>query len=221
MMRYRENTIHSFNVAAEAGASFVEFDVQVRFSTPFAPTRVVSSCMQCPVCSQDDVTGNIGHGGSCEDDVSVMQVTADGIPVIWHDDLVVSLPEQPSGRTKMQRICELSLRDFKKLSQHRSVSNQPGSSSISSAAASSLHSEEAQHSSQSASLTDTATQQAQHEQSCAPAQAASGATGARLARYFNSDHGKRMHAVQAWSVSEEDSLPTLAEVFQVRCGSLL
>lgn len=29
LMRFRENTIHSFNTAAEAGASFVEFDVQV------------------------------------------------------------------------------------------------------------------------------------------------------------------------------------------------
>ena len=31
LMRYRENTIHSFNTAAEAGASFVEFDVQVKY----------------------------------------------------------------------------------------------------------------------------------------------------------------------------------------------
>jgi len=29
LMRYRENTIHAFNTAAAAGASFVEFDVQV------------------------------------------------------------------------------------------------------------------------------------------------------------------------------------------------
>lgn len=30
LMRFRENTIHSFNTAAAAGASFVEFDLQVR-----------------------------------------------------------------------------------------------------------------------------------------------------------------------------------------------
>lgn len=29
LMKYRENTIRSFNTAAAAGASFVEFDVQV------------------------------------------------------------------------------------------------------------------------------------------------------------------------------------------------
>ncbi len=34
LMRYRENTIHSFNTAAEAGASFVEFDVQVHHHRP-------------------------------------------------------------------------------------------------------------------------------------------------------------------------------------------
>jgi hypothetical protein len=33
LMRFRENTIHSFNTAAAAGASFVEFDVQVRCNT--------------------------------------------------------------------------------------------------------------------------------------------------------------------------------------------
>ncbi len=31
LMKYRENTIRSFNTAAAAGASFVEFDVQVLF----------------------------------------------------------------------------------------------------------------------------------------------------------------------------------------------
>ena len=33
-MRFRENTILSFNRAADAGASFVEFDVQVQVSRP-------------------------------------------------------------------------------------------------------------------------------------------------------------------------------------------
>ena len=31
-LRYRENTLRSFQQAASCGASFVEFDVQVRFS---------------------------------------------------------------------------------------------------------------------------------------------------------------------------------------------
>ena len=34
LMRFRENTILSFNRAADAGASFVEFDVQVRLGRP-------------------------------------------------------------------------------------------------------------------------------------------------------------------------------------------
>ena len=33
-MRFRENTILSFNRAADAGASFVEFDVQVQLLRP-------------------------------------------------------------------------------------------------------------------------------------------------------------------------------------------
>jgi hypothetical protein len=33
LLRYRENTIHSLNAAANAGASFVEFDVQVKVLT--------------------------------------------------------------------------------------------------------------------------------------------------------------------------------------------
>ncbi|CAL5218465.1 g148 [Coccomyxa viridis] len=164
LMRYRENTIHSFNTAAEAGASFVEFDVQV---------------------------------------------TADGIPVIWHDDLIVSLPEQSSDAVRTQHICELSLRDFKKLSQHRSMGTQTASSS-----GSFDNSSCSQCSSQSAALIDAAAQQAQHDQSSTSAQLPVGAQTARLARFFSSDQGKRMHSAQAWAVSEEDSLPTLAEVFK-------
>ena len=146
-----------------------------------------------------------------------MQVTADGIPVIWHDDLVVRLPEQSAGAVQVRRICDLSLRDFKKLSQGPCKSTQTSSSS-SSGAASGTQSSTTQCSSQSAALTDAATQRAQHEQSHASAPSSAGASGATLARYFNSDQGKRMHNAQAWVVSEEDPLPTLAEVFKVCCG---
>ena len=144
-----------------------------------------------------------------------MQVTADGVPVIWHDDLVVSLPEQASDAVRTQHICELSLRDFKKLSQHRPVGTQTASSSSSSTFEAAPFS---QCSSQSAALTDAATQQAQHEQSANSAQSSASAPSARLARFFSSDQGKRMHSAQAWAVSEEDSLPTLAEVFKVCCS---
>ena len=142
-----------------------------------------------------------------------MQVTADGIPVIWHDDLIVSLPEQSSDAVRTQHICELSLRDFKKLSQHRSMGTQTASSS-----GSFDNSSCSQCSSQSAALIDAAAQQAQHDQSSTSAQLPVGAQTARLARFFSSDQGKRMHSAQAWAVSEEDSLPTLAEVFKVCCS---
>ena len=52
-------------------------------------------------------------------------------------------------------------------------------------------------------------------------QSSAGPASSRLARYFSSDQGKRMHSAQAWAVSEEDSLPTLAEVFKVCWGRLL
>ena len=43
LMRFRENTIHSFNTAAAAGASFVEFDVQVSYNTNTTPADCDSS----------------------------------------------------------------------------------------------------------------------------------------------------------------------------------
>ena len=129
----------------------------------------------------------------------------------------MGLPQQSSGAAQVQRICDLSLRDFKKLSQSRPTSTQTSSSS-SSGAASGTQSSTTQCSSQSAALTDAATQRAQHEQSHASAPSSAGAPGAALARYFNSDQGKRIHSPQAWAVSEEDPLPTLAEVFKVCCG---
>lgn len=43
LMKYRENTIRSFNTAAAAGASFVEFDVQVQFQN----LHIQGPC--CPV----------------------------------------------------------------------------------------------------------------------------------------------------------------------------
>jgi len=156
-----------------------------------------------------------------------MQVTADGVPVIWHDDLVLRLPQQPNSAAQIHRICELNLREFKKLSQHspssRDTSNSSSSNNKATACSSqspSSLSDSTHCSSQSAQLTDAATQQAQCEQSSASAYSAADALGVKLARYFSSEQGKRMHSAQAWSVSEEDSLPTLAEVFKV-CLALL
>ena len=159
-----------------------------------------------------------------------MQVTADGRPVIWHDDLVLSLPSGTDGPPRMHHISELTLRDFKKLSQHCCSSRLEASESSAStrlevASGAQITSCAGEAGSQSAQLTEPAAMQAQpqqsvqQEQSSAAAQAAisggSSKVGARLLRYFNSDKGKRMHTAQAWSVSEEDTLPTLAEVFEV------
>ena len=159
-----------------------------------------------------------------------MQVTADGRPVIWHDDLVLSLPSGTDGPPRMHHISELTLRDFKKLSQHSCSSTLEASESSAStrrkvAIGAQIGSCVGDTGSQSAQLTEPAALQArpqqssQQEQSSAAAQSAinagSSKVGARLLRYFNSDQGKRMHAAQAWSVSEEDTLPTLAEVFEV------
>ncbi|CAK0736854.1 hypothetical protein CVIRNUC_000814 [Coccomyxa viridis] len=184
LMHFRENTILSFNRAADAGASFMEFDVQV---------------------------------------------TADGRPVIWHDDLVLSLPSGADGPPRMHRISELTLRDFKKLSQHSCSSRLEASESSAStrsavATGAQIGSCAGEAGSQSAQLTEPAALQARlqqsmaQKQSSAAAEAATGGgsskVGARLLRTFNSDKGKRMHTAQAWSVSEEDTLPTLAEVFE-------
>ena len=159
-----------------------------------------------------------------------MQVTADGRPVIWHDDLVLSLPSGTAGPPRMHRISELTLRDFKKLSQHSCSSRLEASESSAStrpevATGAQIGSCAGEAGSQSAQLTEPAASQAgphrsmQHEQCSAAAEAAvssgNSKVGARLLRNFNSDQGKRMHAAQAWSVSEEDTLPTLAEVFEV------
>lgn len=146
------------------------------------------------------------------------QVTADGIPVIWHDDLVLSMPHQPNSAPQMHHISKLNLRDFKKLSQHKSSSSSTSGSSSRQEGASSAQSEDTHCSSQSARLTEAAAPQAALEQSSAPAHQSSAVNGqgaARLARFFNSEEGKRQHSAQAWAVSEEDALPTLAEVFKV------
>lgn len=140
--------------------------------------------------------------------------------MIWHDDLVLSLPQHPDSLHQMHKICELNLRDFKKLSQRSSSSSDSSSSSSRDRAASNPFpnnkstdrtapgpeaDNSASCSSDSAMLTEAAAAQARHAQRGA----------ARLARFFNSAEGKRMHSAEAWSVSEEDALPTLAEVFKV------
>lgn len=66
---YRENTVRSFLQAAEQGATFVEFDVQV---------------------------------------------TKDGVPVIWHDDVAV-WRDGANGTLQSRTIAEMTLQEFKQL----------------------------------------------------------------------------------------------------------
>ncbi|KAK3254257.1 hypothetical protein CYMTET_36524 [Cymbomonas tetramitiformis] len=66
--KFRENTLDSFHEGFKAGASWVEFDVQV---------------------------------------------TQDGVPVIWHDDHIVTLGDD--GSPNHQEICELSCTQFMSL----------------------------------------------------------------------------------------------------------
>lgn len=58
-----------------------------------------------------------------------MQVTKDGVPVIWHDDLAVW--RTPSGSTHSALIADLTLSEFKQLSRSNcpcSLSTTPQSS---------------------------------------------------------------------------------------------
>jgi hypothetical protein len=44
---WRENTLRSFQAAAASGATFVEFDVQVRHETCPAPAQIVQQQQSC------------------------------------------------------------------------------------------------------------------------------------------------------------------------------
>lgn len=89
----------------------------------------------------------------------------------------------------MRHICDMSLQEFKQLL--------PASA-------------------QAGSAQQPACDDGQHdERSCSGADASSSNLGV-LARFFNSEDGKQSGVARPWRVSEDDDLPTLAEVFQVR-----
>ncbi|CAL8470273.1 g9815 [Coccomyxa elongata] len=159
LMKYRENTIRSFNTAAAAGASFVEFDVQV---------------------------------------------TRDGIPVIWHDDDVLTISRH-SGVPQMRRICDLTLDEFKQLSPAHCSQNSAAGLPESSDNGSSI-SEQAL--SDGVAATDRLDSHAGASTSTAAVPCPA------LGRVFNDEQGKRASCPMHWAVSNDDELPTLAEVFK-------
>eukprot|EP00240_Pyramimonas_obovata_P004279 CAMPEP_0118924024 /NCGR_PEP_ID=MMETSP1169-20130426/2335_1 /TAXON_ID=36882 /ORGANISM="Pyramimonas obovata, Strain CCMP722" /LENGTH=344 /DNA_ID=CAMNT_0006865101 /DNA_START=317 /DNA_END=1354 /DNA_ORIENTATION=- len=72
----RENTVHSLHEGHRAGASFVEFDVQI---------------------------------------------TSDGVPVLWHDDSVTTLVN--NSEVISREVSELTLAEFRTVTSGRSVSH--------------------------------------------------------------------------------------------------
>ena len=111
-------------------------------------------------------------------------MTSDGVPVIWHDDYAVTLSQQPHTR----HISDMSLQEFKQLLPAN-------------AQACSADKPADDHNGR------------QHERRCDGALASSSEEGV-LGRFFNSEDGKQSEVARPWQVSEEDELPTLAEVFQ-------
>ena len=166
-MRWRENSLRSFNAAAAAGASFVEFDVQACASSHAYTDVFTLHIMEIVV-------------------VCLLQVTADGIPIIWHDDYAVTA-SQPGAQPVMRRICDMTLQDFKQLLPPPA---RPGNTAEEDAAE-------------------------LRRGSGAAASCSLECTGGQLARFFNTEEGKPTDAALPWRVSEDDELPTLAEVFEV------
>ncbi len=120
-------------------------------------------------------------------------MTADGIPVIWHDDSVLIFSRE-SGLPQLRGICDLTLEEFKQLSPaHRSNSSTTAQ--------------------ESCEERDSCSDRVNSHASASTSAAELPCTG--LGRVFNSEQGKRMGHAMWWAVSEDDELPTLAEVFQV------
>lgn len=147
---YRENTVASFRRAASAGASFVEFDVQV---------------------------------------------TKDGVPVIWHDDRAIW--RTPAGSRHDALISELTLSQFKQLSSSNctcslSPSPQPSPRTIT-----------------GVSPLDGTCMSIPSANNCSSQQ-----LQPQLPRTFHDQNGLPVgDGPSDWACSVDDELPTLAEVF--------
>ncbi len=123
------------------------------------------------------------------------QVTADGVPVLWHDDYVVT--RAPGGSLEQQHVAQLTLAGFKRLARPAPRGGAPVGAGAGAGAAGALGGA---------------------RRGAPPAEAACRADGGgpELVRLFNDGAGGRAAAPAPWVVEEDDELPTLAEVFEAR-----
>jgi hypothetical protein len=124
-----------------------------------------------------------GDGGGAEQ----AQVTADGVPVLWHDDYVVT--RAPGGALEQQHVAQLTLAGFKRLARPAPQAGAPADAGAGADAAGAPPAE-------------------------AACRADGGAP--ELMRLFHDGAGGRAAAPAPWAVEEDDELPTLAEVFEAR-----
>ena len=144
-------------------------------------------------------------------------MTADGVPVIWHDDYVVT--RGPGGRVVKRLIAQLTLAEFKGLARPpplppRDTPGEPPGAPPSAEAGDAA----------ACSGDATASGIGGGQQGAAgrgegggPGEGGGrGEGGWQLARLFRDTAGRPLAGVQPWAVYIDDDLPTLAEVFQVR-----
>lgn len=146
-----------------------------------------------------------------------LQVTADGVPVIWHDDYVVTWG--PDGRVVKRLIAQLTLAEFKGLPRPQPLPpsdtprEPPGAPRSAEAGAAAACSDGAEASRSGAGQQGAAGR----GEGGGPGEGGGrGEGGWQLARLFRDTAGRPLAGVQPWAVYVDDDLPTLAEVFQVR-----
>ena len=168
--KYRENTISSFMAAIEAGATFIEFDVQV---------------------------------------------TADGVPVIFHDNYLV-FGESASPASSL--IKDMSMGDFKNAAPFRSGMNSD------STALAGMSDEEVLSTARlplldgsSPVMGNSPVRGQSPVMGSSPSNSAGNfMLGGKLLRKHNNDAPAEPSepSLHPWSVPQEDDLPTLEELFQ-------
>ena len=146
-----------------------------------------------------------------------LQVTADGAPVIWHDDYVVT--REPGGRVVERHIAQLTLAEFKGLARPQPLPPRdtprgpPGAPPSAEAGGAAACSDGAVASRSGAGQQGAAGR----GEGGGPGEGGGRLEGGwQLARLFRDTAGRALPGAQPWAVYVDDDLPTLAEVFQVR-----
>ena len=146
-----------------------------------------------------------------------LQVTADGVPVIWHDDNVVT--REPGGRVVKRHIAQLTLAEFKGLARPQPLPPRdtprgpPGTSPSAEASDAAACSGGAEGSEGGVGQQGAAGR----GEGGGPGEGEGSLEGGwQLARLFRNTAGRALAGEQPWAVYVDDDLPTLAEVFQVR-----